>query len=132
MTARTTGKDDNDSKDDDSKDDGNDSKEDNNDGGKTTAVAVAVARLVGRLVGWQGQWRGWRLCSLPLVAWRLHTVGIVQIRLGINLFWYKFYLACPDMPNRIYSICTYSRFILCLFWYKIRYKPFIPILEVTQ
>jgi hypothetical protein len=35
------------------------------------------------------------------------TVGIVQIRLGINLFWYKFYLACPDMPNRIYSIRIY-------------------------
>jgi hypothetical protein len=27
------------------------------------------------------------------------------------------YLACPDMPNRIYSIRKYSRFILCLFWY---------------
>jgi hypothetical protein len=96
----------------------------------TTAVAVAVvvARLVGRSVGWQGQWRGWWLCSLPLVAWRLHTVGNVQIHLGINLFWYKFYLACPDMPNRIYSICRYSWFILCLFVYKFRYKLFITIL----
>jgi hypothetical protein len=98
------------------------------------AVAVAVARLVGRLVGWQGQWpwHGWWLCSLPLVAWRLHTVGIVQIYLGINLYWYKFYLACLDMLNRIYSFCIYSGFILCLFWCKSRYKPFIPFLVVTQ
>jgi hypothetical protein len=36
---------------------------------------------------------------LPLVAWCLHTIGIVQIHLGINLFWYKFYSACPDMPK---------------------------------
>ncbi len=78
---------------------------------------VAVVRSVGRLVGWRGQWtwRGWWLCSSPLVAWCLHTVGIVQICLGINLFWYKFYSAYPDMPNRIYSIRifrVYSMFIL--------------------
>ena len=98
------------------------------------ALAVAVVRLVGMSVGWQGQWpwRGWWLCSLQLVAWLLHTVGIVQICLGINFFRYKFYLACPDMPNRIYSIRTYSRFILYLFVYKFRYKPFIAILVATR
>ncbi len=71
------------------------------------------------------------LCR-ALAAWCLHTVGIVEICLGINLFWYKFYSACLDMPNRIHSIRIYSEFILCLFWYKSGYKPFIPILVVTQ
>jgi hypothetical protein len=36
------------------------------------------------------------------------------------------------MPNRIYSICTYSRFILCFFWSKSGSKLFRPILAVTQ
>ncbi len=60
------------------------------------AVAVAVATSVGRLVGWQGQWRGW--------AWRLHTVGIAQIHLGINLFRSKFYLGCPDTPHKFFIL----------------------------
>ncbi len=51
-----------------------------------TVVTVVVARLVGRLVGWRGLWRGW---GLWLVAWRLHTVGIVQTCFGINLLWSK-------------------------------------------
>ncbi len=131
-TARMTSEDDNDSKDDDSKDNCEDGKDATKLAATTTAVAVVVARLVGRSVGWQGQWHGWWLCSLPLVAWRLHTVGIVQIRLGINLFWYIFYLACPDMPNRIYFIRIYSGFVLCLFWYKSGSKLFIPILVVTH
>jgi hypothetical protein len=72
------------------------------------------------------------LCSLPLAACHSHTLGIVQICLGINLFWYKFYSACPDMPNRINSIRRYSRSILCLFMYKFRYKLFIAILVTSQ
>jgi hypothetical protein len=51
-----------------------------------TAVAVVVARLVGWSVGWQGLWHGW---GLWLVAWRLHTVGIVQTCFGIDLLWSK-------------------------------------------
>jgi hypothetical protein len=63
---------------------------------------------VGRLVGWQGQWHGWWLCSLPLIAWRLHTVGIAQIHLGINLFRSKFYLGCPD-THKFYFISYLDR-----------------------
>jgi hypothetical protein len=131
-TARTTGEDDDDSKDDNARTTATTARTTTMMAATTTAVAVAVARSVGRLVGWRSQWRGWWLCFLPLVAWRLHTVGIVQVHLGINLFWYKFYSACPDMPNRIYSIRIYSGFILCLFWYKSESKPFIPILVTTQ
>ncbi len=36
------------------------------------------------------------------------------------------------MPNKIYSISTYSGFILCLFRYKSGSKPFTPISTVTQ
>ncbi len=60
MMARTTGKDDDDSKDDDSKDDSNDGKDDNNDGGnndrgggggdKISGEVGGVARSVTRLV----------------------------------------------------------------------------------
>jgi hypothetical protein len=77
----------------------------------TTAVvvAVAVATLVGRSVGWQGQWRGWWLYSLLLVAWHLHTVGIAQICLGINLFWSKFYSGCLDTPHKFYFISYLDR-----------------------
>jgi hypothetical protein len=134
--ARTTGKDDDGRKGDDSKNNGDNGEDDNNDGGNDNrgGNGGGGGESVGRSVGWRGQWpwHGWWLCSSPLVAWHLHTVGIVQICLGINLFWYKFYSACLDMPNRIYSIRIYSGFILCLFWYKIGYKLFIPILVVTQ
>ncbi len=83
--------------------------------------------MVGGEVGSKGG-----CCSSMLIAWRLHTIGIIQICLGINLFWSKFYLAYPDMLNRIYSISIYSRFILCLFGSKSGSKPFRPILVVTQ
>ena len=103
--ARMTGKDDDVVKDHNSEDDGDDGKDDKAKTTMTeramtarttatmtmarttkmmaatvTAVAVVVARSVGRLVGWQGLWRGW---GLRLVAWRLHTVGIVQTCFGI-------------------------------------------------
>jgi hypothetical protein len=127
---RTTGEDNNDGKDKDSKNDGNNSKDDNNDGSNSNIggggggkVGGVVGREVGGKVG---------CCSSLLVAWRLHTIGIVQICLGINLLWSKFYLACLDMPKRIHSICIYSRFILCLFWSKSGSKPFRLILVATQ
>ncbi len=94
----TTGKDQDNDKDNDSKDNGNDCKDNNNDrgngnsggggfsagGGKCNVRFVAV------------------LCH-ALVVLRLHTVGIIQICVGI-LFWSKFYLACPDMLNKILAI----------------------------
>jgi hypothetical protein len=61
------------------------------------------------LVGWRGQWHGWWLCSLPLVAWRLHTVGIAQIHMGINLFWSKLYSGCPDTPDKFNFILYLDR-----------------------
>jgi hypothetical protein len=96
-TARTTGKDDNDSKDndskdnDDSKDDSDVGKDDKNDGGndnsggggggggEISGQVGGVARSVA--CGMVGGY----LCFLPMVAWCLHTVGIEQKHLGINL-----------------------------------------------
>jgi hypothetical protein len=72
-------------------------------------VGVGVETWVGRLVGWQGQWRDWWLCSLPLVAWHLHTIGIAQIHLRINLFRSKFYSGCPDTPHKFYFISYLDR-----------------------
>jgi hypothetical protein len=121
------GKDDNNGKDDDSKDDSNDSKDGNNDGGNGNSGGGSVSAVSG-----QGNVRLVAVICRALVVWHLHTVGIIQICFGINLFWSKFYLAYLDMPNSIYSICTYSRFILCLFWSKSGSNPFRPILAVTQ
>jgi hypothetical protein len=116
-TMRTTGKDNNDGKDNNSMDVGNDSvsagggqgnvrlvagkDNDSKDHGDDSVSAVSGEGNV-RLVA--------VLCH-ALVVWRLHTLLIIQICFGINLFWSKFYSACPDMPNRIYSIRIYSRFI---------------------
>ncbi len=36
------------------------------------------------------------------------------------------------MPNRIYPICAFTRFILCLFWSESGSKPFRPVLAVTH
>ncbi len=120
-TARTTGEDDNDSKDDDSKDDNdieddsdvgeddkNDGGNDNSGGGDSGGGDIGgqvggVARSVA--CGMVGGY----LCSLPLVAWCLHTVGIAQIRLGINLFQSKFYSGCPDTPHKFYFILYLDR-----------------------
>jgi hypothetical protein len=147
MTAKMTGKDDNNGndnnngKDNDSKDDSNndeDGKNNNNDGGNGDSGGGGGGEIGGEVGGKVSGVVGGKVsgkvgcCSLRLVAWQLHTLGIIQICLGINSFWSKFYLACPDMRNRIYSICNYSRFILCLFWSKSGSKSFRPILAVTQ
>ncbi len=73
-------------------------------------------------------------CSLPLVAWHLHTLGIIPICLGMNLFWSKFYSGCQcqDTPNRIHSNHIYSRFIPGLFWCKFGCKLFRTFLAVTH
>jgi hypothetical protein len=120
----TMGKNDDNGKDDDSKEDGNNGEDDNNDGGNSNSGGSSIS--AGGSQGNVG------CCSLSLVAWCLHTIGIIQICLGINLFWYKFHLACLDMPNRIYSNCIYSRFIPSLFWSKSGSKLFRPILAVTH
>ncbi len=131
-------KDNNDGKDNDSKVEGEDGKDDNNDGGNGDNGGGGGGKIGGEVGGKVSGMVGGKVggkvgcSSSPLVAWRLHTVGIIQICLGINLFWSKFYSACPDMPNRIYSIRIYSRFILCLFWSKSGSKPFRPISAVTQ
>jgi hypothetical protein len=106
MTARTTGKDNDDSKDDDSKDNGNNGKDDNNIGGnKDSGGGGGGGGNIGGEVGKVARSVAWLVaCSLPLVAWCLHTVGIVQIHLGINLFWSKFYSGCLINPNKFYSI----------------------------
>jgi hypothetical protein len=78
----TTGKDNNDGKDDNSKDDNNDGEDDNNDGGNGNSSGICFC--------WRGQ-GNIGCCSSPSVAWHLHTVRIIQICLGINLFWSKFY-----------------------------------------
>ncbi len=103
----TTSKDDDDGKDNNSKEGSIDGKDDNNNSGNSDSSGGSVSAG-----GGQGNVG---CCSLPLVAWRLHKIGIIQICFRINLFWSKFYLACPNMPNRIYSFRIYSRFILCLF-----------------
>jgi hypothetical protein len=113
-TARTTGEDNDNSKDNDSKDDNNSEdnsnvgKDDNNDGsnndsgggggggGNIGGQVIRVARSVAWLVA-------------PLVAWHLHTVGITQIHLGINLFRSKFYSGCPDIPHKFYFILYLDR-----------------------
>ncbi len=51
MTARMTGKDDNDSKDDDSKDNGNNGKEDNNDGGNNDSSGSGGGKIGGEVGG---------------------------------------------------------------------------------
>ncbi len=107
----TTGEDNYNGKDNGSKDDGNDGKDNNNDGGNGNSGGGGVSAGSG-----QGNIRLVAVICRALVVWHLHTVGIIQICFGINLFWSKFYLACPDMPNRIYSICIYSRFILHMFF----------------
>jgi hypothetical protein len=118
------GKDNNNGKDSNSEDDGYNGKEDNNDGGNGDRGGGGVSAG-----GGQGNVDH---SSLLLVARCLHNVGIMHIYLGMTLFWSKFYLACPDMLNRIYSIRIYSRFIPSLFWSKSGSKPFRPILAVTQ
>jgi hypothetical protein len=131
--ARTTGKDDNDSKDNNSKDSGNDGKDNNNDGDNDDSGGSGGGEIGGEVGG-----------VVRSVAWLVavfFAIGCLALTYHRNhtdtfgnkfILVYKFYSACPDMLNRIYSIRTCSRFILCLFWYKFRYKPFIPILEVTQ
>jgi hypothetical protein len=138
-TARTTGKDNNNnSKEDDSKDNSDNGKDDNNDGGNGNSGGSGGGKIGGEVGGEVSGLVGGKVgskvgcCSSPLIAWCLHAIGIIQICLGINLFWPKFYLALPDMPNRIYSIHICSRFILCLFWSKSESKPFRPISVVTH
>ncbi len=108
-----------------------------------TAAAVAAAFLPaaakvdsgGSAIsagGGQGNIRLVAVLHSALVVLCLHTVGMIKICFGINVFRSKVYLACPDMPNRVYSIRIYSRLILCLFWSKSGSKPFIPILAVTH
>jgi hypothetical protein len=93
-----------------------------------TAVVVVVARSVGEVRGEvggvvsgevSGVVGGCVLCLMPTYR-----------RNGINCN--LFYSAWPAMPNKYLFISTYSGFILCLFQYKFGYKPFIPILTVTQ
>ncbi len=128
-TARTAGEDNDDSKDDNSKDDGNDGEDDNNDGGNNDSGGGGGGEIGGE-VGGVARSVAWLVAVFFALALTYHRNRTDTF--GNNLFWYKFYSACPDMPNRIYSIHTYSRFILCLFWYKFRYTPFIPILAVTH
>jgi hypothetical protein len=90
------GKDNINSKDDNSKDDGNKGEDDNNDGSNGNSSGGGVSAG-----GGQGNVRLVANLCHALVVWRLHTVRIIQIYLGINLFWSKFYSACLDMPNRI-------------------------------
>jgi hypothetical protein len=92
-TARTmvtmagmTGEDDNNRKDEDSKDNGDNGKDDNNDGGNGDSDGSGGGKIggevsgVARSVAWLGD---------VVVAWRLHTAGIVQTCFGINLLWSK-------------------------------------------
>jgi hypothetical protein len=63
-------------------DNGDDGEDKNNDGGNGYSGGGGVSAGGGhRNVG--------SCCSLPLVAWSLHTLGIIQICLGINLSWSK-------------------------------------------
>ncbi len=115
-TAKTTGEDNDDGKDnnngkdndsEDNGDNGKDGKNNKNDGGNDDSggggggggggdIGGEVGGKVGGVVG--GEVGGKVGCSsLPLVAWRLHTAGIVKICLGINLFWSKFYPACLEL-----------------------------------
>jgi hypothetical protein len=123
----TMGKDGNNGKDNDSKDDSNDGEDNNNDGGNGNSGGGGV--FAG---GGQGNVRLVAVLSWALVVWHIHTVGIIKICFRISYSGLNSYTACPDMPNRIYSICTYSSFILCLFWSKFGSKPFRPILAVTH
>ncbi len=120
----TMGKEDNDGKDNDSKENGNNGEYKNNDSSNSNSGGSNISAGGGQ--GCIG------CCSLSLVAWHLHTIGIIQICLGIKLFRSKFYSACPDMPNKIYSIPIYSRLIPGFFWSKSGFKPFRPILAVTH
>jgi hypothetical protein len=107
--ARMTGKDNNDSKDDNSKDDGDDGEDNNNDDGNNNSGGSGGGEIGGEVSGVARSvaWLVAVFFAVGCLAFTYNTVGILQIHLEINLFWYKFYSACPDMPNRIYFIRTY-------------------------
>ncbi len=123
----TTGKDGNNSKDNGSKDDSNDGEDNNNDSGNGNSGGGGISAR-----GRQDNVRLVAVLSRALVVWRLHTIGIIKICLRISYSGLNSYSACLDMPNRIHFICTYSRFILYLFWSYSRSKPFRPILAITH
>jgi hypothetical protein len=60
-----------------------------------TAVAMVVARLMGEVSGEVRGVVGGKVSSVlggyiaVFFAWCLHTVGIIQTCIGINLFWSK-------------------------------------------
>jgi hypothetical protein len=112
--ARMTGEDNNNSKDNNSKDDGDDGKEDNNDGGNDNSGGGGGGEIGGE-VGGVARSVAW----LVAVFFAVGVLALTYRRNRTDTFGNKFilicYSACLDMPNRIYSICTYSRFILCLF-----------------
>jgi hypothetical protein len=135
MTARTTGKDDDNSKDDDSEDDGDDGKDDYNDGGNDDSGGGGGGEIGGE-VGGVARSVAWLVAVFFAIGCSMHTYRRNRTDMFWDKFilinWSKFYSARPDMTNKIYSICTYSRLILCLFWSKSGSKLFRPILAVTQ
>ncbi len=127
---RTTGKDDddikdndieddsedgnNDSKDDDSEDDRDDSKDDNIDGGNNNSGGGGGGKIGGE-VGGVARSVAWLVPMFFAVGCLALTYRRNCTDMFGNKFILVFYSACSDMPNRIYSIRIYSRFILCLF-----------------
>ncbi len=82
--ARMTGKDDKDRKDNDSEDNGDNGKDDNNYGGNGDSGGGGGGKIGGE-VGGVARSVAWLGVGLWLVAWCLHTIGIVQTCFGINL-----------------------------------------------
>ncbi len=100
------GKDDNNGKDNNSKDNGNDGEDDknnNNNGGNGDSGGSGGGKIGGEVGGKVGGVVGGEVggkvgcCSLLLVAWQLHTLGIVQICLGmhsLHVGWRNLCLCC--------------------------------------